>query len=66
MKLLVLGGGGFCGWPTALHLSDLGHDVVIVDNLCRRQIDEELGVSSLTPISDISERIDAWLTRRAG
>lgn len=60
MKLLVLGGDGFCGWPTALHLSDLGHDVVIVDNLSRRSIDEELGVSSLTPISDISERIDAW------
>ena len=32
-KILVLGGDGFCGWPTALHLSYLGHEVVIVDNL---------------------------------
>ena len=50
MKILVLGGDGFCGWPTALHLSSVGHDVVIVDNLSRRCIDVELEVESLTPI----------------
>src|ERR1039457_3803260 len=50
MKVLVLGGDGFCGWPTSLHLSDLGHDVTIVDNLSRRKIDVELEVESLTPI----------------
>jgi len=49
-KIIVLGGDGFCGWPTSLHLSDAGHDVVIVDNLARRNIDTELGCSSLTPI----------------
>src|SRR3954470_6229942 len=61
MKILVLGGDGYCGLPTALHLSDAGHDVAIVDNLCRRRFDEEeLGPTSLTPISSIEERILAW------
>ena len=60
MKVLVLGGDGFCGWPTVLHLSHLGHDVVIVDNLSRRRIDAELGTSSLTPIRPTGERIEAW------
>ena len=60
MKVLVLGGDGFCGWPTALHLSAQGHDVVIVDNLSRRNIDNELSVSSLTPIATITERLKAW------
>jgi hypothetical protein len=49
-KVIVLGGDGFCGWPTSLYLSDMGHDVVIVDNLSRRNIDTELGCDSLTPI----------------
>ena len=60
MKILVLGGDGFCGWPTSLHLSDAGHDVVIVDNLSRRQIDVLLEVESLTPIATISERLATW------
>ena len=60
MKIVVLGGDGFCGWPTALHLSDLGHEVVIVDDLSRRRIDDELGVQSLTPIRPIEERLSAW------
>ena len=60
MKILVLGGDGFCGWPTALHLSRLGHEVTIVDNLSRRKIDVELEVESLTPIRPISERLAAW------
>ena len=50
MKVLVLGGDGFCGWPTALHLSEQGHDITIVDNLSRRNIDNELEAQSLTPI----------------
>eukprot|EP00957_Ditylum_brightwellii_P154002 11721863-Ditylum_brightwellii.AAC.1 len=50
-KVIVLGGDGFCGWPTSLYLSDQGHDVVIVDNLSRRNIDNELGCNSLTPIA---------------
>ena len=60
MKVLVLGGDGFCGWPTSLHLSDIGHDVTIVDNLSRRAIDLELEVDSLTPIRPIGERIRVW------
>jgi UDP-sulfoquinovose synthase len=60
MKVIVLGGDGFCGWPTALHLSKGGHDVVIVDNLSRRAIDDELGVTSLTPIRPIQERLWVW------
>ncbi len=60
MRVLVLGGDGFCGWPTSLHLSDLGHDVVIVDNLSRRNIDNELEVSSLTPITPMGVRLAAW------
>jgi len=59
-KIFVLGGDGFCGWPTALHLSDAGHDVVIVDNLSRRKIDVELGCSSLTPITSPETRVAAW------
>ena len=50
--ILVLGGDGFCGWPTSLHLSAVGYDVVIVDNLSRRKIDIELGTESLTPNSN--------------
>jgi len=60
MKILLLGGDGYCGWPTALYLSDKGHDVTIVDNLIRRKWDEELGTPTLTPIRSIAERIDAW------
>ena len=60
MKILVVGGDGFCGWPTALHLSSLGHDVLIIDDLSRRKIDIELEVESLTPIQPISVRLGAW------
>jgi UDP-sulfoquinovose synthase len=60
VKVVVLGGDGFCGWPTALHLSARDHDVTIVDNLSRRNIDNELEASSLTPIRPIGERIRAW------
>jgi UDP-sulfoquinovose synthase len=60
MKVFVLGGDGFCGWPTSLHLSDLGHEVTIVDNLSRRKIDVDLEVESLTPIAPIGERLKVW------
>ncbi len=60
MKIIVFGGDGFCGWPTALHLSNLGHEILIVDNFSRRKIDIELGIESLTPISSIYDRIKAW------
>lgn len=60
MKIAVLGGDGFVGWPTSLHLSDLGHEVHILDNLSRRWIDTELGVQSLTPMDSIQERTRIW------
>ncbi|MEY2340838.1 NAD-dependent epimerase/dehydratase family protein [Acidithiobacillus sp. IBUN Pt1247-S3] len=59
-RILVLGGDGFCGWPTTLHLSAQGHELHIVDNFVRRRQDEELRVQSLTPIRSLSERIEAW------
>jgi UDP-sulfoquinovose synthase len=60
LKILILGGDGFCGWPTSLHLSASGHDVIIVDSLARRNIDNELETSSLTPIQAIGARVAAW------
>ncbi|KOF18216.1 NAD-dependent dehydratase [Ensifer adhaerens] len=60
MKIAILGGDGFIGWPTALHLSDAGHDIHILDNLSRRWIDTELGVQSLTPMDSIQERTRIW------
>lgn len=60
MKIAVLGGDGFVGWPTSLHLSEAGHEVHIVDNLSRRWIDTELGVQSLTPMDSIQERTRIW------
>jgi len=63
MKVIILGGDGFCGWPTSLHLSNLGHDVLIVDNLSRRNIDNELEAGSLTPIQPMGVRVAAWKER---
>jgi UDP-sulfoquinovose synthase len=60
MRVLVLGGDGFCGWPTSLYLSDRGHDITVIDNLSRRKIDVDLEVESLTPIRPIGERIRVW------
>jgi UDP-sulfoquinovose synthase len=59
-RIAILGGDGFCGWPTALGLSRRGNEVAIVDNLSRRRIDGELGISSLTPIVSLPERLAAW------
>lgn len=59
-NILILGGDGFCGWPTALHLSNIGYDITIVDNLSRRNIDNELEAYSLTPIRPMGERLRTW------
>jgi len=61
MKILILGGDGFCGWPTALHMSARGHDVHIVDNFARRNADTELQTQSLTPIRPLATRLRTWL-----
>ncbi|MEV0050929.1 NAD-dependent epimerase/dehydratase family protein [Saccharopolyspora shandongensis] len=60
MRILVLGGDGYLGWPTALHLSDRGHEVAVADNYARRGYDHELGVDSLVPIEPMQVRLDAW------
>jgi UDP-sulfoquinovose synthase len=60
MNILVLGGDGYLGWPTALHLSALDHRVTVVDNLVRREYDLEMGVDSLVPISPLAERVAKW------
>ncbi|MBB3712301.1 UDP-sulfoquinovose synthase [Limimaricola variabilis] len=60
MKIAILGGDGFVGWPTCLHLSEQGHEIHILDNLSRRWIDTELGVQSLTPMDSIQERCRIW------
>ena len=59
-NVIVLGGDGFCGWPSSLHLSKCGYNVTIVDNLIRRKIDVELECDSLTPIKSINKRIETW------
>src|SRR5450755_167591 len=60
MRILVLGGDGYLGWSTAIHLSAAGHDVAVSDNFVRRRYDEELGVESLTPIATLDERVSTW------
>ncbi len=60
MKIIVLGGDGYCGWATALYLSAKGHTVAIVDNFIRRQWDHELGAQTLTPIQPLSDRLRIW------
>jgi len=60
MRIAVLGGDGYCGWATALYLSNRGHSVAIVDNFIRRQWDHEVGAETLTPIRPLSERIRTW------
>lgn len=58
--IFVLGGDGFCGWPTALYLSRKGYEITIIDNLSRRKIDIDLGTQSLTPIAPMEQRLQAW------
>jgi len=60
MKVLVIGGDGYCGWATALHLSNRGYEVGILDNLVRRAWDAQLGVNTLTPIASIHQRVQHW------
>ncbi len=60
MKIAVLGGDGYCGWATALYLSQRGHSVAVVDNFIRRQWDHELGALTLTPIRSLAERLKTW------
>lgn len=60
MRTLILGGDGYLGWPTALYLSEHGHEVAVLDNFARRGYDAELGISSLVPIVSLAERVRVW------
>lgn len=60
MRVLVLGGDGYLGWPTAMYLSAKGHEVAVADNFVRRQYDFELGAESLVPIVTLQQRIKTW------
>jgi UDP-sulfoquinovose synthase len=60
VRILVLGGDGYLGWPVALHLSGRGHEVGVVDNFARRQYDFEMGVDSLVPIAQLQHRVRVW------
>jgi UDP-sulfoquinovose synthase len=60
MRVLILGGDGYLGWPTAMRFSGKGHDVAVVDNFARRRWHEQAGTDSLTPIASLAERIAAW------
>jgi len=60
MKIAVLGGDGYCGWATALYLSNRGHSIAIVDNFIRRQWDHEVGAQTLTPIRPLADRLRTW------
>ncbi|RZM82791.1 NAD-dependent epimerase/dehydratase family protein [Leptolyngbya iicbica] len=60
MRVLVIGGDGYCGWATALHLSNRGHEVGIFDSLVRRHWDAQLCVDTLTPIAPIQTRLQRW------
>jgi len=60
MKIAVLGGDGYCGWATALYLSQKGHSVAIFDNFLRRLWDHELGAQTLTPIRPLTDRVRVW------
>jgi UDP-sulfoquinovose synthase len=60
MRVLILGGDGYLGWPTALRFSARGHDVAVVDNFSRRRWVGDVGSDSLTPILDLDGRIEAW------
>ncbi len=60
MRVLILGGDGYLGWPTAMRFSGRGHDVAVVDNFARRRWVDEMGGDSLTPIVSLDDRIEAW------
>lgn len=62
MRILVLGGDGYLGWPTAMYLSQRGHEIAVLDNLARRAWDHEFGAESLLPICSLQERIMTWQT----
>lgn len=60
MRILILGGDGYLGWPTAMHFSEQGHEVTVVDNFCKRRIELEDGIEPLEPIPTLHKRVSLW------
>ena len=60
MRVLILGGDGYLGWPTAMHLSKHGHDVTVVDNYMRRNLSREEDVETLFSVPNLRERVRLW------
>ena len=60
MRILILGGDGYLGWPTAMHLSRRGHEVAVVDNFAKRRWEKELNITPLMPIPSLEERVKIW------
>ena len=60
MKILVLGGDGYLGWPTAMYFSSRGHDVAIADNMIKRFWEAEIGVEPLKPVATLYARVNQW------
>jgi len=60
MKILVLGGDGYLGWPTAMYLSRRGHALGVVDNFAKRRWEMELNVEPLIPIRTLHDRVKLW------
>ena len=61
MRILILGGDGYLGWPTSMYFSARGHEVHTVDSYLRRRAHQEAGTDSLTPVLDsLPARADAW------
>jgi len=60
MKILILGGDGYLGWPTAMYLSEKGNDIFIVDNFIKKKIESEFGIETLFPVKTLQERVKKW------
>ena len=60
MKILILGGDGYLGWPTGMFLSKIGHEVSVLDNFSKRKIELEMGVLPIKPIPTLQNRVYLW------
>ncbi|MBW1848150.1 MAG: NAD-dependent epimerase/dehydratase family protein, partial [Deltaproteobacteria bacterium] len=60
MRILILGGDGYLGWPTAMHLSSKGHEVAVADNYLRRKLCQQVNAKPLFSVPNLDERADLW------
>lgn len=59
-KIVILGGDGYLGWPTAMYFSNRGHDVLIIDNMVKKHWESQIGVSPLFNIETLQNRVNIW------